>query len=308
MGAWLTMERTTLRRAGRAFARRCLLGAATGLYCAAAQAQSLDSNAVAVAFSGGETSGPPGVVTSVTLNVEVADDQAAENRAFRSMSLIVDVDCQGGREKVRKAAAFDLPNLSGPPKPLAVSGDWVAPEAYMREVVKTICTTHGIRFVEPAAGERLAVTRAEASPAEPPRPPPAAAANPPEAPALSAAPSPGPYPHPEPDAAPATLATASPTPPYMPGPSGPASSTAGFAAQARVQIASSPSRAEAKAMLDRSAALMQPPLKGEIEVATVHGRTVYRSIISPFGSQAEARAFCARTGLTLEGCFVWRAR
>jgi SPOR domain len=301
------MTRETLQRASRALAQRCLLGAAAGLCCISAQAQSLNSNAVAVAFSGGDTSGPPGVVNGVQLNVEVTDGQVAQGLDFRSMSLVVDVDCHGGREKVRKAAAFDLPNLSGPPKPLAVSGEWAAPEAYMREVVNTICATHGPRFVEPGAGERLAVARGPTSPAEPPRPP-AAPAYLPEAPAFSAAPSPAPHPYPEPDAAPAALAAASPTPPYAPGRSSPASSAAGFSARARVQIASSPSRAEAKAMLDRSAALMQPPLKGEIEVATVRGRTVYRAIIAPFGSESEARAFCARTGLALEGCFVWGAR
>jgi hypothetical protein len=305
------MERTTLLRPSRASARRCLWGAAMALGCATARAENVDPNAIAVAFSGGDTSGQAGVVNKVVLNVEVTDDQVAESRDFRSMSLIVDIDCRGDRERLRRAEAFDQPNLAGTAQPRAVSGEWAVPEAYMGEVIRTICTTHGMRFVEQvaSAGGSPAVARVQAPPAEAPKPtPPAAPAPtppqpaPPPEPAIGSATSRALGPYPVPDAAPVALATASPNRWSSPG------AEAGLLSQARVQIASSPSRAEAEAMLDRSAALISPPLKGAVQVATVHGKTVYRSIIAPFGSESEARAFCARTGLTLDGCFVWRAR
>jgi hypothetical protein len=267
----------------------------------AAQAQTVDSNAIAVAFSGGDTSGPPGVVNGVLLNIEVTDEQTAQSRGFRSMSLVVDVDCQGSRERLRKAEAFDLPNLAGPQQPRGVSGERAIQDAYMGEVIKTICAVHGIRvFAQGAgAGGTPAVASGPASPAEPPTPgPPVAAAEP----AFSGAASPALTPDREPDAAPAALAAAPPNPPPSPG------AAAGFLSQARVQIASSPSRADAEARLGRSAALIAPPLRGEVEVATVHGKTVYRSIIAPFGSTSEAQAFCARTRPSLDGCFVWPAR
>ncbi|MEJ0065347.1 MAG: SPOR domain-containing protein [Caulobacteraceae bacterium] len=272
------------------------------LCTAAAQAQDIDSNAVAVAFSGGDTAGAPGVVNGVLLNLEVTDQQIAESGGFRSMSLTVDVDCRGGRERLRKAAAFALPNLVGTAQPRGVSGEWETPETYMREVIKTICTMHSLRFIEQVAdGENAAVAHGPTSPAEPPKLPTSAATSEPADAAPVAAPSPPPNAYPVPDAAPAVAAVLGPPP------SGPRTA-ADFIGQARVQIASSPSRADAEAMLNRSAAVISPPLKGEVEVAMVHGRTVYRSIIAPFASEAEAQAFCARTGLTLEGCFVWRSR
>lgn len=267
----------------------------------AAQAQNV--NAIAVGFTGGDTSGPSGFVNGVLLDVEVISDQFADRPDFRSMSLTVDVDCRGGREKVEKAAAFDLPNLAGPPRPRDVSGDWIVPEAYMREAIQTICTVHGMRFVEHGAGAvaRPAVAARPTSPAEPlPPSPPAATADHSEF-ASRSAPPPAPSPDEAPSSAPAALVAAPPREPSNP------DAAAGFAAQTRVQIASSPSRADAQARLDRSADLIQPPLKGEVEVATVHGRTVYRSIIAPFRSPSEAQAFCARMRSSLDGCFVWQA-
>ena len=239
---------------------------------------------------------------------EVTDEQVAASRDFRSMSMIVDVDCHDGREKLLKAAAFDQPNLAGSPQPRPVSGEWATPEAYMAEVIKTICALHGMHVVEPTPGSggALAAAQVPASPAEPPPLPvepatPDPAPSPPE-PAIGSAPTPPPSSYPVPDAAPVTVATATPNRWSSP------AAGSGLSAQARVQIASSPSRADAEAKLDRSAALIQSPLRGEVEVATVHGKTVFRSIIAPFASQAEARAFCARTGLTLDGCFVWGPR
>jgi hypothetical protein len=302
------MERTTLLRPRRAIARRCLWGAALALGCVTASAQDTDSNAFAVAFTGGATSAS-GVVSGVQLNVEITDDQVAQTRDFRSMSLLVDVDCRGDRERLHKAVAFDQPNLTGAPKPLTASGEWADPEAYMTETIRTICALHGMRLVEhgPETGGGLALAPAVTPPPEPPSPPPAAEpAIPPEA-AASPPPSPVPSPVAAPDPGPEHEPYAA-SPGFVASPATQPTSSAAAAAvpgQARVQIASSPSRAEAEAMLGRSAALIQPPLRGAIEVATVRHKTVYRSIIAPFASDAEARAFCARTGLTLDGCFVW---
>jgi hypothetical protein len=295
------MKPTTSLRPSRALAQRCLWGAAMALGCVSAQAQNADPNTIAVAFSGGDTFGSPGVVNGVLLNVEVTDEQTAQSRGFRSMSLTVDVDCRGGRERLRKAEAFDQPNLAGPPQPHGASGEGVMAEAYMGETFKTICAVHGMRLAQVGgSGGSLAVARGPTTPAEAPAPrPPAAPANPPE-PAYSATPAPTPA-H-EPEAAAAPLAEAPRSPPASP------AAAAGFLSRARVQIASSPSRAEAEAKLDRSAALIAAPLRGEVEVAMVHGKTVYRSIIAPFGSESEAREFCARARPSLDGCFVWPAR
>jgi hypothetical protein len=287
-----------LLRPRRTFARRCLWGAAMALGCTAVQAQGVDTNAIAVSFSGGDASGSAGVVSGVLLHVELTDDQIAESPGFRSMSLTVDVDCRGGRERLRKAEAFDQPNLAGPPRPHAASGEWATPEAYMGEVIKTICAMHGMRVA--LGGGAPAPARAPTAPAEPPTLSPPAA---PAETAFSAAPSPAPTPDRAPDAPPAAVAAA---PPSAPPPS--PTAAAGFFGQARVQIASSPSRADAEARLGRSAALIASPLRGEVEVASVHGRTVYRSIIAPFATTSEAQEFCARARPNLDGCFVWPAR
>jgi hypothetical protein len=325
------MARTSWLDGGAALARRSLAAAAitlcwvaaqgvaaqgVGAQGVAAQAEDVDPNGVAVAFNGGDTSGAPGVVNGVVLHVEITDQQVALSHGFRSMSLLADIDCQAGRERRRKATAFGLPNLAGPALPhnasAEASGEWATPEPYMGEVIKTVCSMHGLRAAElQAPSETLAsapapepaalasVEPAAVSPTEAAVPSGSEAAAAPTPP-IGASPSLPTHAYPVPDASPASpAAMAGAPPPHMAGP------RSGALGQARVQIASSQSRADAQAELGRSAALIQAPLRGEIEVATVHGRTVYRSIIAPFESESDARAFCAHTGLTLEGCFVW---
>ena len=128
----------------RALARRCLWGAALALGCAAAQAQNLDANSIAVAFSGGDTFGAPGVVNGVRLDVETPDDPVVQSADFRSMSLVVDVDCRGDRERVRKVEAFDQPNLAGTPRPRAASGEWAPPEAMARALHMRLRMFHNV--------------------------------------------------------------------------------------------------------------------------------------------------------------------
>jgi hypothetical protein len=49
-----------------------------------------------------------------------------------------------------------------------------------------------------------------------------------------------------------------------------------------------------------------PPLVGTVETAEVHGKTVYRSVVEGFVSQADAEAFCARMNRASVACIVWR--
>jgi len=78
--------------------------------------------------------------------------------------------------------------------------------------------------------------------------------------------------------------------------------------QARVQIASSETREGAQESLTRFAARILPPLRGEVEIAKVRGRTVYRSIVEPFPLNANALAFCAEWKRAGGDCIVWQRR
>ena len=68
------------------------------------------------------------------------------------------------------------------------------------------------------------------------------------------------------------------------------------------QITASPSVADAQHALAALHAMIAPPLAAVVETAAVGGARVYRATVTGFGSQGEARAFCARAAV--KTCWV----
>jgi len=68
------------------------------------------------------------------------------------------------------------------------------------------------------------------------------------------------------------------------------------------QITASQSAADAQHALAALHAMIAPPLTGVVETAEVGGARVYRATVTGFGSQADARAFCARAAV--KTCWV----
>ena len=262
-----------------------------------------DDVTVAITATGAAGSAP-GMRSGVMLNIEVTEERAAELYGYRSMSVLVDLDCRAGKDRVRKALAFERPRLAGASQLRRTSGEWVRPTpgAYMSDVIQEVCSRAGFGAAPPVA-----------APVEAPigtieRPPPA------------------------------SRPTGFPTAPPAPAPLGPAAaspartggarvraqiaaSTSEQAAQSeaaapprssgsglRAQIASSTSEQAAHQALDQAKAQIQPPLTGAVEAAEVRGRTAYRSVVVGFASEAGARAFCARMQEAHSGCIVWGAR
>ena len=223
----------------------------------------------------GVVGSPSGKVSGVVLNIEVTEDAAAELYGYRSMNSLVDIDCRAGRDRVRSAQAFERPHLAGASHRGRTSGEWVRPTpgAYMSDVIERVCSHAGLR----AAQAAQAVAKVGPAVTAPSVPPPAS----------------------------------SPMPPGTGGPPKPArlavpAMTGASSSRPRVQVASSASEGAARALLDEVRAEIAPPLTGAVETAEVRGKTVYRSVVGGFGSEAEAQTFCARMKQARGSCIVWK--
>jgi hypothetical protein len=272
------------------------LAIAVGARSASLAADPIVTDDVIVSVSGaGVANNASGEVRGVELRIEASDDQAASAHGFRSMASTVDIDCNGERDRVRSARAYDLPKLAGPSHPRPVSGQWVRPnpEAYLAKVIGEVCAREGLQpagatamvaaeprrrgdEVGPQAGATaIRTTRLVADLSAP-------------APAVASR------------AVAGTSAGHAALPPQTP----PASAIAA-GGRYRAQLASNDSRQAAQAVLDRLGAEVRPPLAGEVQVANVRGRTVYRSIVANFAAAADAQAFCTRMRSAGRACIVW---
>jgi hypothetical protein len=262
---------------------------------AAQAADAIVADDVWVSVSGAGVAIPAsGEVRGVELTIETTGDQAAAAHGYRSMASTVDIDCSGGRDRVRSARAFEGAHLAGPSRPRPVSGQWVRPnpEAYLAKVIGQVCASEGM----PPARSAPQAAAAPRRPAE----------------EMSRA---------SVTATPATRLAASLTAPASASPPSRAAGAGDVRAamlqrtatasqvaaggRYRAQLASSDSRPAAQAVLDRLGAQIRPPLAGEVQVANVRRRTVYRSIVVNFATSVDAQAFCTRMKSAGRDCLVW---
>jgi hypothetical protein len=196
----------------------------------------------------------------------------------------LEVDCRTGEVRPGGTIGYDSQLAVGDGAPLAAAETaWRPPKpgTPLESARRALCERD---FPLPlvAAGQRLAPAPAAPTPPPAPPAPPGHAPKPqpqlPAPPPLLAALRPA---LPAPFSAPNTaLATAS-VAPARPGPRA-------------VQVLSSSSERETRqalAGLQRRVAAL-PGLQARVEHAQVHGRTVYRGVITGFGSRDQARAFC----------------
>ena len=272
-----------LQRIARGFGLAAFLAGASGL--AEAQVTAHGEGVAVAVVRAGAVGSASGEVSDVALNIEVTEDGAAALYGYRSMHSVVDIDCRGGRDRVRSAQAFERPHLAGPSQMRPTSGEWVRPTpgAYMSDVIEKVCSRAGLR----SAPTATAVVAA----AEPTLPP---VTSSPKASSPKAS---------SPNASSPTLPRAGGPPATQPPE---LAVKGGGPSQLRAQIASSSSESAARAFLDRARTEIPPPLTSSVETAEVRGKRVYRSVVEGFKSQAEAQAFCARMHQANVECIVWK--
>lgn len=212
---------------------------------------------------------PAGEMTDVMLNIEVTETETAQLYGYRSMNSMVDIDCVGGRDRVRKALAFELPHFAGPSHLRRTSGEWVRPTpgAFMSDVIEKACASAGLLPSSPTLAA-----------------------------ALPAASSQAPVASPKPTVAP--IVTQGPQAPYD-------AKQGGGAGRLRAQIASSRTEQGALQILEKAKSKISSTLTSEVETAVVRDKKVYRSVVKGFGSEAEV-GFCGRMRQANVGCIVRR--
>ncbi len=229
----------------------------------------------------GAAGGAAGEMTGVVLEIEITEPDAVELYGYQSMNSVVDIDCPGARDRVRRAQAFQLPHLAGPSQERHTSGQWVRPSpgAFMADVIAKACASAGLRSTSPQL--------AAAVPSAPSTKPAAVRSAPPTQPI-----------------APSHL---SPSPSTSTSPTAPSKPTGG-AARLRAQIASSTNEHAAREVLEKIGSRISPQLTTDVETAQVRGKTVYRSVVAGFASEAEAQSFCAQMKQASVACIVWKGQ
>lgn len=282
----------------------------------------------------GTPSAGGGVIEGVVLQGEVVSSNAAQVMGYRSMRSTVNVDCIRRRDLVVKMAVFSEPNAQGEVVNRQVPGGWVqpSPDAYLSDVMRSVCASVPrtavaetppiapvkIRTapepkappapilapagsISPPAGARTAMLNADrpvptsvdarmARLGEPPAPAPSA---PRQAPELHLRPAVAPpavpkSPPPKPPVTKAPVAKAVVSKPVAPG-------------KVSLQIAASPTEAQAREALARIKGRVKAPLSTSVHSVTVDGKVFHRALINGFQNRAEAQAFCASVG---GACFI----
>ncbi len=280
----------------------------------------------------GTPSAGGGVIEGVVLQGEVVSSRAAQVMGYRSMRSTVNVDCVRRRDLVVKMAVFSEPNARGEVVNRQVPGGWVqpSPDAYLADVMRRVCASvpraamaetpviapAKIRSapepkaspapivvptgaVSPPAGARTAMlnedrpvpTSVAARMARLDEPPsgPSSERQAPEVrlrPAIAPPPVPK-APAPKPPAPKAPVAKPVVSRPATPG-------------KVSVQIAASPTEAQAREALARIKGQVKAPLSTSVRTVTVDGKVFHRALINGFQNRTEAQAFCASVG----ACFI----
>lgn len=278
----------------------------------------------------GTPSAGGGVIEGVVLQGEVVSSNAAQVMGYRSMRSTVNVDCVRRRDLVVKMAVFSEPNAKGEVVNRQVPGGWVqpSPDAYLSDVMRSVCASVPRTAVaetpplapvkarsEPEPKSRPAPIVAPAGSISPPartrtamlnadRPVPtsvdarmARLDEPPTAPA-PAPPRQAPEVHLRPVVAPPAVLK---TPAAKPPAAKPAVSRPATPGKVSVQIAASPTEAQAREALAKIKGRVKAPLSTSVRSVTVDGKVFHRALINGFQNRTEAQAFCASAG---GACFI----
>lgn len=286
----------------------------------------------------GTPSAGGGVIEGVVLQGEVVSSNAAQVMGYRSMRSTVNVDCVRRRDMVVKMAVYSEPNAQGEVVNRQVPGGWVqpSPDAYLSDVMRSICASVSRTAV--AETPVVAPTKFRSAPAPKETPTPVVA---PVAPPTSISPPAGTRAamlnadRPVPTSVDARMARGDepqgalapppsreraevhlrpmvappPPPPLKKTPTAmapkaapkPARSKPSAPGKISVQIAASPTEAQAREALARVKGRVKAPLSNSVRSVTVDGKVYHRALINGFQNRAEAQAFCAALG---GACFI----
>ena len=287
----------------------------------------------------GTPSAGGGVIEGVVLQGEVVSSNAAQVMGYRSMRSTVNVDCVRRRDLVVKMAVYSEPNAQGEVVNRQVPGGWVqpSPDAYLSDVMRSVCASVPRTAVAETPAVAPAKVRNAPAPKETPAPvvapvAPPTSISPPartrtamlnadrpvptsvdarmarsDEPQGAVAPPPSrehaevrlrpmvaPPPPPPPRKAPTTTAPKAAAPK-------PAASRPSAPGKISVQIAASPTEAQAREALARVKGRVKAPLSSSVRSVTVDGKVYHRALINGFQNRAEAQAFCGALG---GACFI----
>lgn len=259
----------------------------------------------------------------IHLQGEVVDDDAADRLGYRSMRSVVEVNCETLRDRVIEMEVFAGPSLKGVGQKRTVPGGWVqpSPDAYMSDVIRTVC------HATPRRTETVAVAEPPPRPAKSASLPPAPAAakprarepitellqaravvrNPPQEPRvpdsaeapittgprlprLVEAPARLPRPEPTPPTPPVDIPVAPAKPKPKPLPPGPVHRA--VAGGVTVQVGALDSDADARRALKSVASLTGDGFTPVVQPFKLGERTYYRALVSGFADRGDAQAFC----------------
>ena len=288
--------------------------------------------------SRGTPSAGGGVIEGVVLQGEVVSSTAAQVMGYRSMRSTVNVDCVRRRDLVVKMAVYSEPNAQGEVVNRQVPGGWVqpSPDAYLSDVMRSVCAS--VPRTAVAETPAVAPTKVRSAPAPKETPAPVA---PPALPPTSISPpartrtamlnadrpvptsvdarmargeepSPPVSSHPSREIAELRLRPmVAPPPPSAPKKTStttapkaapkPAASKPSTPGKISVQIAASPTEAQAHDALARVKGRVKAPLSTSVRSVTIDGKVYHRALINGFQNRAEAQTFCGALG---GACFI----
>lgn len=266
--------------------------------------------------SRGTPSAGGGVIEGVVLQGEVVSSNAAQVMGYRSMRSTVNVDCVRRRDLVVKMAVFSESNAKGEVVNRQTPGGWVqpSPDAYLSDVMRSVCASvprTALAETPPAVPVKAASTPAPmVTPA--PMAPPAGTVSPPARTRASLLNEDRPVPTSvearvaRVDEPPAPLPrqvaevrlrpTVAPPPVSKPPAPKPVAARPATPGKVSVQIAASPTEAQAREALARIKGRVKAPLSTSVRSVTVEGKVFHRALINGFQNRAEAQAFCASVG------------
>ena len=222
-----------------------------------------------------------GVVQGTEVQGEVMDDDLAAERGWRSLRLRLDIACPDRKTLIRQFDAYADHDLKGQVQKVQPPAGWIRPDvgAFLNPVIDKAC------------GELKA-----ASPSPLPAPTPPVT--------LIAVTAPEPKPPAPPPSAPTAIPAVAPSAPRATIPAAAPPASPGLFT---VQVKAAPTAAEAQKALQDLAGiphLSLAELTPHVEPAVVHGRTVYRALISGLATPGDAGAFCQAVREAGGACFM----
>ena len=253
------------------------------------------------------------------------------------MRSTVNVDCVRRRDLVVKMAVFSEPNAQGEVVNRQVPGGWVqpSPDAYLSDVMRSVCASAPRTARAETPPIAPVKVRSALEPVAPPVPAvaPTGSVSPPartrtamlnadrpvptsvdarmarlDEPPVVISPSsphevhlrPAVAPPPVPKAAASKPPTPKP-PTLQPAVAKPVASKPAAPGKVSLQIAASPTEAQAREALAKIKGRVKAPLSTSVRSVTVDGKIFHRALLNGFQNRTEAQAFCASVG---GACFI----